>query len=61
MVIKDDAHMMSIKIVQSSRPSTPFIHPRLKFFHLLDLGRTISNEPPLQMITNQLKENMIQG
>ena len=59
MVIKDDAHMMSIKIVQSSRPSTPFIHPRLKFFHLLDLGRP--NEPPLQMITNQLKENMIQG
>ena len=30
------------------------------FFHPLDLGRLISNDPPFQMITNQLKKNMIQ-
>ena len=36
----------------------------LKFFHPFDLGRPTSNElhpPLLQMITNQIKENMIQG
>ena len=33
---------------------------RLKFFHRLHLGRLISNKP-FQMITNQLKENIIQG
>ena len=33
-----------------------------KFFHTLDLERSISNEPtPLQMTTNQLKENVILG
>ena len=38
-------------------------HLRPKFFHPLDLGRPISNEPllllPLQIMTNQLKENII--
>ena len=56
--------MTSIKIVQFSRPPppAPLIQLRPKFFHLLDLGRPISNErPPLQMITNQLKGNIILG
>ena len=45
------------------RPSpNPLDHLRAKFFHPLDLGRPISNEsPPLQLSTNQLKENIIQG
>ena len=35
--------------------------PPPKFFHPLDIGRPISNgSPPLQMITNQFKENIIQ-
>ena len=38
--------MTPIKIVQFSRPLTPLIHLRPKFFPLLDLGRPISNEPP---------------
>ena len=40
-------------------PTTLSIRP--KFFHPLDPGRPISNKPPLQMINNQLKENVIQG
>ena len=40
---------------------THFVHLRPTLFHLLDLRRPISNETPsLQMITNQLKENIIQ-
>ena len=57
--------MTSMKIVQFSRPPNPLAHLRPIFFHPLDLGRTISNEPSLslslQVITNQLKENIIQG
>ena len=53
--------MMSMKIVQFSRPPTPLVHLRPEFFHTLDPGCLISNEnpPPLSMITNQLKENKI--
>ena len=53
--------MTSMKIVRLSRPFTPHLRP--KYFLPLDLGSPISNEPapPLQMITNQLKENMTQG
>ena len=51
---------------------TLLVHLRPKFFHSLNLGRPISNEIapypppphppfPLQMITNQLNENIIQG
>ena len=36
--------MMSMKIVQFSRPPTPLLQLRPKFFHRLDLGRPISNE-----------------
>ena len=59
--IRDDTHMMSMKIVEFSKPPTPFVHLRPKFFHPLELGRSISNEPPLQIIINQLKENIIKG
>ena len=38
------------------------VHLRPNFFHPFDLGYPISDElPPLQMITNQLQENIIQG
>ena len=60
--IGDDTHMTSMKILQFSRPYTPLVHLCPKFSHLLDLWRPISNGlPPLQMMTNQLKENIIQG
>ena len=43
----------------------PLVHLLPNSFHPLDLGRPILDEPqrhhPLQMITNQLKENIIQG
>ena len=39
---RDDAHMTSMKILQLSRPPTPLVHHRPKFFHPLDLGRPIS-------------------
>ena len=50
--------MTSMKIVQFSRPPTPFVHMRTIFLHPFDLERPISD---LQVITNQLKENIIQG
>ena len=63
---RNDTYMTSMKIVQFSRLPTPLVHLRQKFFHPLDLGRPISNEPhhlshSLQMIANQLKENIMQG
>ena len=48
-----------MEIVQFSRPISP-ARLRPKFSHPLDFGRPISNKPPLQMITNQLQENMVQ-
>ena len=57
--------MTSMKIVQFSRTPTPLVHLRPLLLHPLELGRPISSEPPtpplLQMITNQFKENIIQG
>ena len=53
--------MTSMKIVQFSRSPTPLVHLHPKFFHPLDFGRPIQRIPPLQMITIQLKENIIQG
>ena len=51
--------MTSMKIVQFSRP-IPLFHLHSKLFHPLDLGRPVSRKsPPLQMITNQLKEIII--
>ena len=60
----DDTHMTSMKVVQFSRPPTPLVHLRPKFFHPVDLGRPISNEPspPLSQNDNhQLKDDIIQG
>ena len=68
--LRDDTHMTSMKIVKYLRPPTTLVHLRQKFFNPLDLGRPIQANPPppllplslpLQMITNQLKENIIQG
>ena len=42
---RDNTHMTFIKIIQFSRPPTPLVHQCTKFFHPLDLGRPISNEP----------------
>ena len=50
---RDDTHMTSMKIVQFSRPPTSLVHQRPKFFHPLDLGRSISNEPPSCSNDNQ--------
>ena len=54
--------MTSMKIVQFSRLPTPLVDLRPKFFQPLDLDvQTQTNpHPPLQMITNQLKENIIE-
>ena len=38
--------MTSLKIVQFSRPPTLLVHLHPIFFHPLDLGRPISNDPP---------------
>ena len=54
--------MKCMKIVHFSRPLTPLVHHRPKFFHHFDLGKRIPPALlPLQMITNQLKQNIIQG
>ena len=48
--------MTSIKIVQFLRPPTSLVHLRPKLFHLLDLGRPISNEPsPLSNDNQSIK------
>ena len=39
--LRDDTHMTSMKVVQFSKPPT---HCPSKFFHPLDLGRSISNK-----------------
>ena len=53
--------MTSMKITQCSRPPLhPPCLPTSKILPPLDLGRPISNKP-FQMITNQLKVNIIQG
>ena len=53
--------MTAMKIVRFSRPPTPFVHLRPIFFHPLALDVQFQTTPILQMITNQLKENIIQG
>ena len=58
---RDDTHVTSMKVVQFSGPTTP-CPSTSKIIPPLDLDLPISNETllPLQMITNQLKENKIQ-
>ena len=45
-LLRDDTHVTSIKIVKFSRPPHPIVQLRPEFFHALDLGRPISNDPP---------------
>ena len=52
-----------MKTVQFSRPPL-LVYLRPKFFYTLDHGHPVSPTrppPPIQMIANQLKENIIQG
>ena len=63
---RDDKDMTSMKIVQLSRPPTPTSIYVQNSSTSLNLGVQFqTNLPPsapsLQMITNQLKENIIQG
>ena len=53
MKIRDYTFMTSMKIVQFSTLPNPHVHQRPKFFHPLDLGRPISNEPPSSSNDNQ--------
>ena len=53
--------MTSMKTVKVLRTLTPLVHPRPKFFSPFNLWRSISKKPSRQMITNQVKENIIQG
>ena len=58
--VRDDTHInVHVKLSISQDP-TPLVHLRPEFFHPLDLRYPISKNSPLQMITNQLKENVIQ-
>ena len=50
ILIRDDTHMTSMKIVQFSRPPHPRWHLRPKFFHPIDLRRLISNDPPALLL-----------
>ena len=57
-----DTHMTSMKIVQFSRPSTLLSIYVQNYSTPLTLDVQFQTPPlPLQMITNQLKENIIQG
>ena len=47
--LMDDTRMTSMKIIQFSRPFTPLVQLCPKLFHPHDLGRPISNEPPLPL------------
>ena len=51
--LRDDSHMTSMKIVQFLRPPTLLVHLRRKFFHTLDLGRPVLNEPSPSPNDNQ--------
>ena len=52
-VIRDNTHMTSMKIVQFSRPLSPFVYLLPKIFCVLDLERPILNEPPSSPNDNQ--------
>ena len=61
ILIRDDAHMASMKIVQFLRPPTPLSIYVQNSSTLLTLDVQFQRSPsPLQVITNQLKENLIQ-
>ena len=52
-VVRDDAHMAFVRIVQFQDPSPPPVHLRPKFFHPHVLGRPISNETLFYASDNQ--------
>ena len=51
--LRHDTHMTSMKIAKFSRPPTPLVYLCPEFFHPLNLGRPISNEPPPSSNDNQ--------
>ena len=62
-MVRDNTHMTSMKIIQLSRVPTALLHLRPKFSTPLTLDVQFQMNPPsphLQVITNQLKENIIQ-
>ena len=60
--IRDDTHMKPMKIVQFSRPTTsPYQSTSEIPPPPLPWTSNFKRNPPLQMITNQLKENMTQA
>ena len=61
MNIRDGTHMTSMKIIQFSRPLTPLSIYVQNSFTPLTLDVHFQKNHPLLMITNHLKENIIQG
>ena len=59
VIILGMKHIWSPWKLSNFKTTTPLVHLRSKFFYPFDLGCPISNEPPLQMITNQLQDNII--
>ena len=60
-IIRDDIQMTSKVIAQFLRPSTPLpIYVQI-CSSPLTLDIQLQMKPPLQVITNQLKENIVQG
>ena len=62
-LLRNDTHMTSMKTAQFSRPVTPLVQLRPKFFHPLYLGRPILNKPPPISLPNDnqsIKKNIIQ-
>ena len=55
----DDTHIASMKIVQFLRPPSPLSIYVQIFPPLRPWTYNFKQIPPLQMITNQLKENII--
>ena len=58
--LRDYIRMTSMKSVPFSRSPTSLVHLHPKFFHALSLDVQFLTNPPLQMVTNQLEEHIIQ-
>ena len=61
MSTRDVAHMTSMKIVQFSSPSTTMSTTSISLPPPWSWTSNYKRNPPIQIITNQLKENIIQG
>ena len=59
--VRDNTHKTSMKIVQFSRLPTPLSSYVPNSSNPLTLDVQFQTTPPLQIVTNQLKENIIQG